>query len=47
MSLVKILKRKYELEQKLHKVKKLSTQFKISSEIRELNKLIDKKFKIC
>ena len=47
MSLREILKQKIDLEKKYKKAKKLSTQIKISEEIKRLNRLIDKEFGVC
>ena len=47
MSLREILRKKIDLEKKYTKAKKLSTKTKVLLEIKGLNKLIDKEFKIC
>ena len=47
MTLRKVLREKVDLERKYLKAKKYTTRVKIYEELKKLNKLIDKEFKLC
>lgn len=47
MRLQKLLREKIDLKKKLNKSKKLDTKAKYLARIAEINKAIDKEFKIC